>query len=168
MLGNANGQAEAMMKQGSISKLLLEEMGLNLGNVVLTKLLGDSQIKINCVNGDFVVTKGMMQPHNFVVDTDTSRTDVTGNINLATEKMDLTINPHSKGIRVLTLHTPIYVHGTFREPQINLDKGVLAMKAGGAAALGILAAPAALLVPLTTLRSPPSGCPETGATAGNS
>jgi len=63
----------------------------------------------------------------------------------------LTINPNSKGLRVLSLRAPLYVRGRFMQPGVSIDKGVLAMKAGGAIALAALA-PAAL-VPVAVLVS---------------
>jgi hypothetical protein len=67
----------------------------------------------------------------------------------AQEQLDLTINPNSKGLRVLSLRAPPYVLGSFIQPNVSIDKGVLAMKAGGAIALAA-AAPAAL-VPIAVL-----------------
>ena len=56
----------------------------------------------------------------------------------------MTINPNSKGLRVLSLRAPLYVRGSFMQPDVSIDKGVLAMKAGGAIALAAVA-PAALV-----------------------
>ncbi|MFZ6646360.1 AsmA family protein [Undibacterium sp. TJN25] len=150
LLGNSNGEVKALINQGSISKLLLEEMGLNIGNIVLTQLSGDKQIEINCLASDFAVTNGVMQTRTFVVDTQESITNVDGQVNLSKEQLDLKINPHSKGLRLISLRTPLYVTGSFKNPKLSLDKGVLAMKAGGAVALAVLA-PIAALVPLVTV-----------------
>jgi hypothetical protein len=40
------------------------------------------------------------------------------------------------------------VRGTFSNPAVSVDKGVIALKAGGAAALAAVAAPVAALLPL--------------------
>jgi hypothetical protein len=96
-----------------------------------------------------------MQVRSFIIDTDDAIIDVSGNINLAQEQLDLTINPNSKGLRVLSLRAPLYVRGSFNEPSVSIDKEVLAMKAGGAIALAALApvalAPAAALLALVPL-----------------
>ncbi len=91
-----------------------------------------------------------MQTRTFVVDTQESITNVDGQVNLSKEQLDLKINPHSKGLRLISLRTPLYVTGSFKSPKLSLDKGVLAMKAGGAVALAVLA-PIAALVPLVTV-----------------
>jgi uncharacterized protein involved in outer membrane biogenesis len=152
LLGASNGEIKTLINQGTVSKLLLEEMGLNIGSVILTSLVGDKQVKLNCMATDFDVNNGLMQTRSFIIDTDAAIIDVSGNINLAQEQLDLTINPNSKGLRVLSLRAPLYVRGSFNEPSVSIDKEVLAMKAGGAIALAVLApvalAPIAALIPL--------------------
>ena len=147
LLGASNGEIKTLINQGTVSKLLLEEMGLNIGSVIVTRLVGDKQVKLNCMATDFGVTKGLMQTRHFIIDTDDAILDVRGNIDLAQEQLDLTINPDSKGLRVLSLRAPLYVRGSFKQPSVSVDKGVLAMKAGGAVALAVLA-PVAALIPL--------------------
>ncbi len=147
LLGTSNGEIKSLVNEGTISKLLLEEMGLNIGNVVLARLFGDKQVKLNCMATDFVVTKGLMQTRSFIVDTEEAILKVSGNINLADERVDLTLRPETKGLRVFSLRAPLYVRGSFSKPDVSVDKGVLAMRAGGALALAALA-PAAALLPL--------------------
>ncbi|MES2263327.1 MAG: AsmA family protein [Pseudomonadota bacterium] len=148
LLAASNGEIKALIDQGTISKLLLEQMGLNLGNVVLTKLIGDKQVQLHCLAGDFAVSNGLAQTRQFVVDTDDATIHVDGSVNLASEQLNLTLRPDSKGLRIISLRSPLYLRGTFKHPDISVDKGVLALKAGGAVALAVLAAPAAALLPL--------------------
>ncbi|MES2019252.1 MAG: AsmA family protein [Pseudomonadota bacterium] len=147
LLAASNGEVKSMINQGTVSKLLLEQMGLNIANILLTTLFGDKQVQLNCMATDFVVTNGLMQTRVFVVDTDNALITGSGTINLATEKIDLTLHPETKALRIFSLRAPLYVRGDFNAPHVSVDKGVLAMKAGGALALG-LAAPLAALIPL--------------------
>ncbi len=147
LLAASNGEIKALINQGTVSKLLLEEMGLNVGNIVLTKLFGDKQVQLNCMAADFAVTNGLMQTRTFVVDTDEAVIHAGGTINLANEQLDLTLRPETKSLRVLSLRAPLYVRGGFDHPEVSVDKGVMALKAGSAIALG-LAAPIAALLPL--------------------
>ena len=147
LLGSSNGEVRALINRGSISKLLLEEMGLNIGSIVLTKLVGDKQVKLNCMAADFVATKGLMRTRQFIVDTDDAVLHVDGTVNLANEQLDLTLQPDSKGLRIFSLRSPLYVQGTFSKPDVSVDKGVLALRAGGALALAVVA-PVAALLPL--------------------
>jgi uncharacterized protein involved in outer membrane biogenesis len=147
LLAASNGEVKTMVNQGQVSKLLLEKMGLNIGNIILTQLFGDKQVKLNCMASDFAVTNGLMQTRVFVVDTEEAVINATGTINLANEQMDLKLKPETKGLRIFSLRAPLYVRGSFNKPDVSVDKGVLALKAGGAIALG-LAAPLAALIPL--------------------
>lgn len=147
LLAASNGEVKTMIDEGTISKLLLEQMGLNIGNIVLTKLFGDKQVKLNCMATDFAVTNGLMQTRLFVVDTEEAVITADGTINLANEQLDLTLRPDTKELRIFSLRAPLYVRGDFNKPDVSVDKGVLALKAGGAIALG-LAAPVAALLPL--------------------
>lgn len=150
LLGSSNGEIRMLINQGTISKLLLETMGLNVGSIILTTIFGDRQVNINCLVSDFVVVNGLAGTRIFIVDTDDATVNVDGQINMAQEQLNLAINPKTKGIRVLSLRAPLYVTGTFKKPDISLDKGVLALKAGSAALLAAVT-PIAALVPLINL-----------------
>ncbi|MDB5748444.1 MAG: hypothetical protein JWP72_3292, partial [Massilia sp.] len=148
LLGSSNGEVKALVNQGTISKMLLEQMGLNVGNIIVTKLFGDKQVQLNCLAADFNVNKGVMQTQVFVVDTEEAIISVDGTVSLANEQMALTIRPETKALRLFTLRAPLYVRGPFSKPDVSVDKGVLALKAGGAAVLAAAAAPVAALLPL--------------------
>lgn len=158
LLGSSNGEVKTLIDQGTISKLLLEEMGLNIGSVVLTKLGGDKQVKLNCMATDFAVTNGLMQTRSFIVDTDDATLNVTGTVNLANEQLDMTLRPDSKGLRVFSLRAPLYVRGPFKHPDVSVDKGTVALRAGGAIALAVLAPVAALAPLISTTAGSNDGC----------
>ena len=158
LLAASNGEVKALIDEGTVSKMLLEQMGLNIGNIVLTKLFGDKQVKLNCMATDFQVKNGLMQTRTFVVDTEEAVITGDGTINLANEQMDLTLNPKTKGLRIFSLRSPLHVRGSFSKPDVSVDKGVLALKAGGAVALGLVAAPAALLPLVNSGPGQESGC----------
>ncbi|GGY86288.1 AsmA family protein [Pseudoduganella plicata] len=148
LLGSSNGEVKTTVSEGTISKMLLEMMGLNVGSIVVTKLLGDKPVQMNCLAGDFAVTNGIAQTRSFVIDTTDATVNINGAVSLAEEKMDLTLKPDSKGLRIVSLRSPIYVRGSFKKPDVAIDKAALAMRAGGAIALAALATPVAAVIPL--------------------
>ncbi len=148
LLAGSNGELKTLVSKGQVSKMLLEMMGLNVANIVITKLFGDKQVQLNCMATDFAVTGGIAKTRTFVVDTQEALITVAGAINLADEQMDLRIDPKTKAVRIFSLRSPLYVRGPFSNPDVSIDKGVLAMKAGGAAVLAAVAAPVAALIPL--------------------
>lgn len=148
LLGTSDGEVKLLIDNGAMSKLLLEEAGLNLGNILVTRLTGDKPEKINCAAADLVAKDGTWRSRLFFVDAETMRIDVDGSIDLKDETLDLVMRPHSKGIRVLSLRSPLYLRGTLKHPDAGVEKGPLLLRGVGAAALGVLAAPAAALAAL--------------------
>ena len=150
LLGAANGQVKALIGGGHISKVLMEEAALNVPNIIMAKLAGDKQIQINCAAANFEANAGTYYARLFLIDTDAAQINIDGTVDLASEKLDLTVHPDTKGLRLLSLRSPIHVKGTFKKPDIGIDKGVLFARGAGAVGLAVLAAPAAALLPLTS------------------
>lgn len=147
MLGSANGQVSLLIDGGEISKLMMETVSLHLLEMLQLKVTGDEPVRIRCGIADFGVKQGVMQPDILVLDTDVSRIDGSGWIDLGQERLDLTIVPKSRKLSLVALRTPIHVQGSFAHPQASLDKGKLAMRGLGALALGAVN-PALALLPL--------------------
>ncbi|RCS29924.1 AsmA family protein [Rhodanobacter denitrificans] len=148
LLGSANGELKLLMNDGAISKTLLETAGLNVANIVIGKLFGDKTVPINCAATDMAATNGLFDMRLFVFDTGDAVINVTGTVNFADEKLDLDVKPHTKGFRVFSLRSPLYVRGTLKDPDVGVHAGPLLARGAGAVALGVVAAPAAALLAL--------------------
>ncbi len=153
LLGHSNGEASALVSRGTVSRFLLEAAGLNVANMILVKLFGDEQVILNCVAADFTVTDGLMKARLFKLETDDTTVDITGTINMRTEVMDLDIRPENKTVRIFTLRSPLYAKGTFKDPDVGVQMGPVAARAGAAVALGVIATPFAALLPLLNVGS---------------
>ena len=148
LLATSNGQLKLLMNNGLISRSLMEIAGLNVGNYVVGKLFGDDEVRINCAATDVKLQNGVATPNLFVFDTENAVINVTGNANFASERLDLSINPESKGIRIVTLRSPLYVRGTFKNPDAGVKAGPLLARGAAAVALGTVVGPAAALLAL--------------------
>lgn len=148
LLGTSNGDVRLLINDGVISRNLMEIAGLNVGNYLVGKLFGDDEVKINCAAADIGIKNGLAATRLFVFDTENAVINISGNVNLATERMDLSIDPESKGMRVLTLRSPLYVKGTFKHPDAGVKAGPLIARGVAAVALGAVVAPAAALLAL--------------------
>jgi uncharacterized protein involved in outer membrane biogenesis len=148
LLGSANGELKLLMNDGAISKTLLETAGLNVGNIIIGKLFGDKTVQINCAATDMSATDGLFDMRLFVFDTDDAVINVTGTVNFASEKLDLDVKPHTKGFRVFSLRSPLYVRGTLKNPNVGVRTGPLLARGAGAIALSVVAAPAAAMLAL--------------------
>ncbi|MFP3647296.1 AsmA family protein [Paraburkholderia sp. SIMBA_054] len=147
LAGTSNGEVKLLVTDGAISRLLMEAAGLNVANVVYEKLFGNRDVQINCAAGDFVVTAGMVDSRVFALDTQDAVINVDGKVNLKDETMDLGVHPHTKGFRVFTLRSPLYVKGTFKHPHVGVNAAALAVRGGAMVGLGLIN-PFAALVPL--------------------
>lgn len=145
--GAANGSASAILSKGELSNLMDAIAGLNGGKILVLLLGGDKTIALNCGAAAFRVRDGLGQSELFVVDTAQTRIDGAGSFNLKEERLDLTVEPKPKRPGILSLRTPLHVKGSFRHPEVGLDKGPLLARAGGAALLALVN-PLAALIPL--------------------
>ncbi|WP_131107883.1 AsmA family protein [Pseudomonas sp. Sample_10] len=153
LLGSANGNLKMLINDGAISRELMELAGLNVGNYVVGKIFGDKEVKINCAASDFDIKNGLATTRLFVFDTENAIIYIDGTANMATEQLDLTITPESKGWRLISLRSPLYVRGKFIKPDAGVKAVPLMLRGAGMVALGVIAAPAAGLLALVA----PSG-----------
>jgi len=148
ILAGANGEMKLLINDGRISRSLMEIAGLNVGNYVVNKLFGDDEVKINCAAADVGITNGLAKPRVFVFDTENAIITIEGSTNFATEQLDLDIVPQSKGVRIFSLRSPLYVQGTYKNPKAGVHVVPLAARGAGMVALGVAVAPAAALLAL--------------------
>jgi AsmA protein len=138
LLGSANGKIGVFMDGGKISRFMMELVALDVWDAVRVKLKGDEEVEIRCAIADFGVKGGMMQTNAFVFDTAVVNVGGSGTVNLKTEEMDLTLRPQPKDRSLASLKSPLYIRGTFSQPDIGPDMGRLAAKGAGAIVMGIL------------------------------
>jgi uncharacterized protein involved in outer membrane biogenesis len=147
LAATSNGEVKALITDGTVSRLYMEAAGLNVANVIYEKLFGKRDVKINCAAADFVATNGVLESRVFALDTDDAVINMDGHIDMKTEQMDLGIHPHTKGFRVFSLRSPLYVKGTFKDPHVGVNAGALAVRGGAVVGLGLIN-PFAALIPL--------------------
>lgn len=158
MAATADGDLAFGMGRGQISKLLMKYAGLDLAGILKIKLTGDQQIPIRCAFADFKVDNGVMHTRSFVFDTESTLLNGSGTIDLKQEQLDLTVRPHPRGFSPLSLRSPLYARGTFKHPDVKPDYARIALRGLGAAALGSIAAPAALLATTDLGDAKDTGC----------
>ena len=146
----SSGDLRMVINNGVISRSLMEILGLNVGNYLVAQLFGDDVVGINCAAADVGIRDGVAAPRLFVFDTENAIINISGNTNFATERLDLSIDPESKGMRVLTLRSPLYVKGTFAHPDAGVKAGPLIARGAAAVALGVVLTPAAALLALVS------------------
>jgi uncharacterized protein involved in outer membrane biogenesis len=144
---NADGDITAAIANGRISNLLDALAGLNGGKALALFIGGDKDIAVNCGGMAFKVDDGIGRSQLFVIDTEQTRIDGSGTFSLKEEEFAFTVAPKPKKPGILSLRTPVQLHGTFRHPEFGLDKGRLALRAGSAIVLALVN-PVTALLPL--------------------
>jgi uncharacterized protein involved in outer membrane biogenesis len=147
LVGSSSGTAAAAIADGRISNLLDAVVSLNGGRAIPAFLTKDHDIPIRCGGAAFDITNGQAKSTLMVLDTEQTRIDGQGTVDLKNEKFDITFSPKPKHPGILSLRTPLRVYGSFRHPDYALDKKMLALRAGGALALAAVS-PIAMLLPL--------------------
>lgn len=147
MLAGSSGSVKLLVSGGDISQMMMEKAGLHLWEIFRLSLTGDKQIKLRCAVANFDVKAGQMRANTLLLDTQVTTLLGSGSIDLAQEKLDLTISQKTKNTSPLALRSPIHVGGNFALPIIKVDPGRLAARALGAVALGIVN-PLLMLLPL--------------------
>jgi uncharacterized protein involved in outer membrane biogenesis len=158
MLGTSQGEINAVVTEGTVSQFVLELAGLNVANAVYVKIFGDKQTMLNCVAATTTVRNGRANIDRFVLDSEDAVVNATGYVDLATEKLDVDVRPKTKGARILSLRTPLYARGTFKDPKVGPHAGPLALKAGAAVALAAINPLAALLPLINVDKAPDTNC----------
>ena len=139
LLGTANGKIGVYLDGGKISKFMMELVAMDIWGVARTKLTHDNKpVDIRCAIGDFTAKDGVLTTNAFVFDTQVVNVEGTGSVNLKSEQMDLTLNPHPKDRSVASLNSPLYIKGTFGEPKVAPDWKRMGARGVGAVAMGIL------------------------------
>ncbi len=151
VLATSNGRIILMMSGGSISLLMVDAAGLNIGQAIPLLLGKDKSTTIRCAVGDFKVENGLLNSDVFVLDTTDSNIAGNMHINLKDETMNAEVEAHSKDFSLLSARTPITVGGTLKKPSIGLDPKELALRGASAAVLGVFLSPLAAIIPFIEL-----------------
>ncbi|WP_226858452.1 AsmA family protein [Diaphorobacter aerolatus] len=124
MLGGSTGEIKLYVRDGTLSKEMLDLAALNLGSVIVTKLFGENkEVQLRCAVADLAVRDGIATTRIAKLNTEEAIVEATGTIDLKNEVLDLRIKPESLKWKFFSLRTPLYVKGTFADPQAGLEKG---------------------------------------------
>jgi uncharacterized protein involved in outer membrane biogenesis len=143
MAASAGGELAVIMDGGQINSLIIEALGLDLGEVLSVLAAGDEEkekgmVPVQCFVTRFEVQDGVMMTRALVLETSDSTVTGSGTIDLGQETLDITLLAHPKDASVLTASTPVAIKGTFREPQIDVVSEELEEKGLAALALGVV------------------------------
>jgi uncharacterized protein involved in outer membrane biogenesis len=161
MLGSLDGDMNLWVRNGALSHLLIEVVGLDVAQALGVALVGDQRLPLNCAVVRVQVQDGLVRPQAAVFDTSDTTIVAGGEVSLAQERLNLTLAARPKDFSPLSLRSPVHVEGTFAHPNIRLEKGRLALKLGAAAALAVVTPLAAILPLMDMGEKDKAGCQQT-------
>ncbi|MBI2308592.1 MAG: AsmA family protein [Rhodocyclales bacterium] len=145
LLGSLDGRATVSVRDGSLSHLLLEGLGLDIAQALGLLLRGDDRQPVECAVIDLDAKDGRVTPHVAVIATPVTVVMVDGSIDFASERLDLRLAAKPQNVSPLTLRSPFHVRGSFAAPELAPATAPIAIRAAGALGLALLNPLAAIL-----------------------
>lgn len=159
ILGSMQGRADLTLRDGTLSHLVTELVGLDLAQSLGVLIRGDEPLPLRCAHVDLAVQQGVAVPRLAVLDNADSTLRIDGRIDLRDESLALRVMARPKDISPFTLRAPVTVGGTFAQPVVGIEAQRLAGRALAAVVLGAVATPAAALLPFVDLGTRADGDP---------
>ncbi|HWT27886.1 MAG TPA: AsmA family protein, partial [Methylophilaceae bacterium] len=145
LLSSLDGEVSFFIRQGTISHLVVEVLGLDIAQGLGILLTKDQSLPMQCAVMDFDARQGVITPKVALLDTPVTVVVIDGKVNLATEQLDLRLAAKPKNVSPLTVRSPIRVTGTFADPKASPESGPIAARVAGAVALAFVNPLAAIL-----------------------
>ncbi|MCO5100644.1 MAG: AsmA family protein [Burkholderiaceae bacterium] len=147
ILGSLDGQVFTWVRDGTLSHLLVEALGLDIAQGVGLLAVGDDPLPLHCAVAQLQAKDGVVETQLVLLDTPDSTVLVDGSVSLAKERLDLTVRARPKDFSPFTVRAPVHITGSFAQPKIVPDAKTLGAKAAAAALLAAIN-PLAALIPL--------------------
>ncbi|MAK80611.1 MAG: AsmA family protein [Phenylobacterium sp.] len=145
---NAEGEALLVVPQGEIREAFAELIGINVTRG-LGLLLTDDQSRspVRCAVAHFKGSGGVLRADHIVFDTEPVLGRGEGEIDLGRERIDFRLDGEPKEARLIRLMAPVTVRGPMLAPEVGVEAAGAIAQGGLAAALSVVAAPLAALLP---------------------
>jgi uncharacterized protein involved in outer membrane biogenesis len=121
LLAAADGDVDLVMSEGKISGLIIELIGLDVAEALGLLLGDDAPVPIRCLVVDVPVEAGVVKPRNLLLDTTDTLITGAGQLDLATETVDLTLTPEPKDLSLLSLRSEVSIEGQLADLSIAPD-----------------------------------------------
>lgn len=147
VMSNANGRMTAVVPGGDIRAAFAELAGIDVAEGLGLLVKGnDDRAAIRCGVAQFALDNGTARVQDFVFDTQNVLLTGRGNINLGTERLDLSLQGQPKHVSLVRIRSPIRIGGILRKPSLGLGGGQLLKQGAIATAVGTLLTPVAAVL----------------------
>jgi len=114
ILGNADGALSLWMAGGDLSSLLVNLVGLRLGNALLSGLGRSPNTHVECFVGDLELRRGLLAIRRLLMKTEDAVTEGVGEIDLGREQVNVQLRTASRRFTVGVVPAPLLIDGTFK------------------------------------------------------
>jgi uncharacterized protein involved in outer membrane biogenesis len=116
LLSSANGDVSLTMVGGHLDSLLMELVGLDIGEAIVTALVAPKdKTLIRCLLADFMVSEGNMRTQLLLLDTSDTKIVGDGSIDVGKEILNLKLEPRAKDFSLFSAEAPLYLTGSFSD-----------------------------------------------------
>jgi uncharacterized protein involved in outer membrane biogenesis len=144
---SADGVLGMVIPRGEIRALFAELTGIDVSRALgLMLTRNQEQVELRCGVAKFQAEQGQLNAKTLIIDTTNVLITGRGDVNLATERLDLSLQGDPKKVRLLRLRSPIRVGGSLSKPQIGIKPEKALLQAGTGTVLGALLTPVAAII----------------------
>jgi uncharacterized protein involved in outer membrane biogenesis len=119
VMGTADGDSMTTVAGGSVSGLIVDLAGLQIGDALLLYITGDHRIPIRCALGRLKFDHGVVVFDKTLMDTEKSVLHFDGQAVLKTQEISSRITADTKQFDLLNLHSPVLIEGKIRAPKFH-------------------------------------------------
>ena len=124
MLSNLRGSFDARLERGTISSLADAKLGLDFGKVIGIYLRGERDIAIGCAVAAFDVRGGVARSRQITFDSEQTRLDGSGTVDLRSDTLDFVLTPEAKNPGLLSRRASLRVRGPIGNPATSIEQRV--------------------------------------------
>lgn len=145
-MASLDGTQELAMAGGRLAVLLIEAIGLDVGEALMAALTESRQVAMHCACARLDSDRGRAALERLFIDTDDSNLTGGGAIDLDAERLELVFEAHPKDISLPASNSPVTLRGPLEEPRVEVVSRELVAR-GGLSVLGAQVAPPLAILP---------------------
>jgi AsmA family protein len=120
MLKQAKGGGHLVMRDGSVSGLVVEAAGLDVVEALGVVVSGDAPIPIRCAVAAISAEQGVFSIRRGAVDTTDSLIIMEGEVNLNDRTLNVQVEAHAKDFSLIDASAPVVLSGSMTDPTISI------------------------------------------------
>jgi len=145
-MAHLDGTLELAMAGGRLNAVLMEALGLDVGEALMAALVDSDEVPMRCAYAKLDARDGAARLDRFFIDTEDSNLTGGGTIDFDAERLDLVFEAHPKDPSLFASDSPVRLQGPMSDPGINVVSRELVAR-GVLSALGALLAPPLAILP---------------------